>query len=152
MALRHNFPRCPNRVVPQFVDVTWWTVPHLILSKHPFNRVGFPQCVDSPLVGALAIVISRGVKRNMGIRQIMAKISGRPFNSRRVRERTVARRECPNQPPIGGFKFPRQDSITPLGAESAEGQSLRCHAPFQSDHVMSIEGQIVHVQIMTFRF
>lgn len=72
VACFQDVPRCPEGIVVgkglgQVACVRRHQVLHI---------VGFPQGVDARLVGPLAIVVSCGVQRHVGVRQVMSQIRG----------------------------------------------------------------------------
>ena len=84
MTFLKGFPRCPYGVVGPFFELTGWARPALWGTQHPFGDMGFPERVNPPLSRALPVVVTRGVQRDVGVRQIMSQICRCPRNGLRV--------------------------------------------------------------------
>ena len=74
VTLGKDLPRRPNRIEPEGLHITWFAVARRRISKHPFHGMRLPECMDASLVGALSVVVPRGVQRNVRVGEVVPQI------------------------------------------------------------------------------
>jgi hypothetical protein len=108
VTLCQDSPRVPEGVVVglrfrQVAGVRRHQVLHIVC---------FPQGVDAFLVGALSVVVASGVKRNVGVGQIMAQIGGDAKHVLHICRGGVRGRHRAHEFPVGPKELPRQHPKT----------------------------------------
>ena len=153
MALEDDFPRRPHGIVVRHGSVARRARCKVGSRKKPLHGMGFPQGVDAPLPGALAVVVARCMKGNMGVSEVMPQVGCSPHNLVQVRLRTVRRCPCLDQSPVAPFQLPRQD------AQSANGcrgvclfKELLRTWPRQTPQIKSFGMGVVEVEVVPWRF
>lgn len=149
MAFCQDFPGSPNGIESDGLQRTRFAMARDRIPQHPFHGMRLPECMDASLVRALSVVVARGVQRHVGIGQVVSQVGSCAHDLRWLRGCAVRRSPSAHQSPIRSLQCPWQ------GAEARRrqqprvwGQEGRDLIPCRSCQGFSIEGQVVHVQVM----
>lgn len=122
------------------------------LTQQPFHGVRFPQGVHPALPRSLAVVVGTCVQRHVRVAEVMAEVGGQPFNARHVEG---VGRQGRHEPAVAPLDLPRKDAYVCEGVArgvSHQRISLCMGAtPRNGQAVARVDGQVVHVEVMSGR-